>query len=216
MILSLQYMQIPCRKIHVKHEEPIWMETETAHMNETQSISYAAHDHDPNCADICRSSKHVPSLQIIVCGRLCTKARAHTPSHKQEKTCAQALKSYEDVQSVQRIMRQQLKVLENFSRRVHFNGLNRKIPRNISCMVLKAFWAHLSQKFCLLSPNLAHLCLTPSTFENSTFFVRSQHTKKSHPAGLIRKRREIPHSIAYIRPNFPWLRQTDRPMFSSA
>jgi hypothetical protein len=32
--------------------EPIWMETETAHMNETQFISYAAHDHDPNCADI--------------------------------------------------------------------------------------------------------------------------------------------------------------------
>jgi hypothetical protein len=28
------------------------------------------------------------------------------------------------------------------------------------------------------------------SFENSTFFVRSQHTKKSHPAGLIRKRCE--------------------------
>jgi hypothetical protein len=80
--------------------EPIWMETETAHMNETQFISYAAHDHDPNCADICRSSKHVPSLQIIVYGRLCTKARAHTPSHMQEGTCAQALKSFEDLHSV--------------------------------------------------------------------------------------------------------------------
>jgi hypothetical protein len=43
----------------------------------------------------------------------------------------------------------------------------------------------------LLSSDLAHLCLTPSTFENLTFFVRSHHTKKYHPPRLIRKRREI-------------------------
>jgi len=57
-------------------------------------------------------------------------------------------------------------------------------------MLLRAFWAHLSQKFCLLSPDLAHLYLTPSTFANSTFFVRSHHTKKYHPPGLIKKRRK--------------------------
>jgi hypothetical protein len=45
--------------------------------------------------------------------------------------------------------------------------------RKISCMVLKALWVHFCEKFCLLSPDSAHLCLTPSTFENSTFFVRS-------------------------------------------
>ncbi len=32
--------------------EPMWMGTETAYMNETLFSSYAAHDHDPNCADI--------------------------------------------------------------------------------------------------------------------------------------------------------------------
>ena len=32
--------------------EPMWMGTETAYMNETRLSSYAAHDHDPNCADI--------------------------------------------------------------------------------------------------------------------------------------------------------------------
>jgi hypothetical protein len=37
------------------------------------------------------------------------------------------------------------------------------------------------------NPELAHLCLTPSTFGNSRFCVRPAHTKKSHPAGLIRK-----------------------------
>jgi hypothetical protein len=37
--------------------------------------------------------------------------------------------------------------------------------------VLKAFWVHLSKKCCLLSSDLAHLCLTPSTFENSTHIL---------------------------------------------
>jgi hypothetical protein len=41
------------------------------------------------------------------------------------------------------------------------------------------------------NPELAHLCLTPSTFENSTFFVRSQHTRKSYLPGLIRKNLQI-------------------------
>jgi hypothetical protein len=69
--------------------------------------------------------------------------------------------------------------------------------------VLKAFWVHLSQKFCLLSSDLAHLCLTPSKFENSTFFVRSQHTKKSHPPQLIRKRRKTRIPLPASAPTHP-------------
>ena len=94
--------------------------------------------------------------------------------------------------------------------------------RKISCMLLRALWAHLSQKFCLLSPDLAHLYLTPSTFANSTFFVRSHHTKKYHPPGLIRKRckTRIPSPTSARIPlasslSFCFLRQTDRQMFSS-
>jgi hypothetical protein len=82
-----------------------------------------------------------------------------------------------------RIMKQQLKAQEdtslgNFYRSVHRIRSNKEQEkREILYIVLRAFWVHLSQKSCLLSPNLAHLCLTPSTFENSTYFVRSQHTK---------------------------------------
>ncbi len=64
--------------------EPIEMQSETADMNETLFSSYAAHDHDPNCAGICRSSKHVPSLQIHAYGRLGTK-HEHTLPHTSNK-----------------------------------------------------------------------------------------------------------------------------------
>ena len=73
------------------------MQSETADMNETLFSSYAAHDHDPNCADIyadlqsmyllCKSMHMAGLTQSI-----------HSLTH--ERTCAQALKSFEDLQSV--------------------------------------------------------------------------------------------------------------------
>jgi hypothetical protein len=73
------------------------------------------------------------------------------------------------------IMRQQLKAQEDASlenRSVHrIRSNEEQKKRKILCMVLRTFWVHLSQKFCLLSSDLAHLCLTPSTFENSTHIL---------------------------------------------
>jgi hypothetical protein len=53
--------------------------------------------------------------------------------------------------------------------------------------------------------DLAHLWLTPSMFEDMTFFVRAQHTKDSHPAGLSRPSLEI----RILALDFFFERQTD-------
>jgi hypothetical protein len=60
-------------------------------------------------------------------------------------------------------MKQQLKAQEdtslgNFYRSVHHIRSNKEQEkRKISYIVLRAFWVHLSQKSCLLSPDLARL-----------------------------------------------------------
>ena len=69
-------------------------------------------------------------------------------------------------------------------------------------MALKTFRVHLSQNFCLPA-RMAHVCLTPSIFENLKFFVRSEHIKKSHPAQLSRKRLQPRVPIACIRTDLP-------------
>jgi hypothetical protein len=80
--------------------EPIWMETETAHMNETRLSSYAAHDHDLNVLTYMQIFKAYTFSANPCIWQAWHKAQAHTPSHKQQGTCAQALKSLQDLQSV--------------------------------------------------------------------------------------------------------------------
>ena len=63
------------------------MDTETAHMNETLFSSYDAHDHDPNAL----TYAGLQSMYLLCIWQAWRKARAHTTSHKQEGTCAQAL-----------------------------------------------------------------------------------------------------------------------------
>jgi hypothetical protein len=120
-----------------------------------------------------RSSKHVPSLQIHAYGRLGTKHERTLP-HTSKNGLVLSLETIRGPAERSRIMRQQLKAQEdmslgNFYRSIHRIRSNKELKkRKISCMVLKAFWVHLSKKCCLLSSDLAHLCLTPSTFENLT------------------------------------------------
>jgi hypothetical protein len=152
------------------------MESETIHINDSWRSSYAAHDHDPNCADIyadlqsmyllCKSMHMAGLAQSTSANSLTQATRDLCPS----------LEIIRGPAERSRIMRQQLKAQEDMSlgnlhRSVHRLRSNKEQKtRKISCMVLNAFWVHLSMKCCLLSSDLAHLC---STFENSTFLVSS-------------------------------------------
>jgi hypothetical protein len=61
--------------------------------------------------------------------------------------------------------------------------------RLFGCICLR-----LSEELYLLSSDLAHLCLTPSMFEDFTYFVGSPHTKNSNPTKFSRTRLETPAS----------------------
>ena len=74
----------------------------------------------------------------------------------------------------------------------------------INCGPKHLFGCICLRNFLLLS-DLAHLWLTPSMFEDMTFFVRAQHTKDSHPAGLSRPSLEI----RILALDFFFERQTD-------
>jgi hypothetical protein len=76
------------------------MDTETEHMNETRFSSYAAHDNDLNLLTYMQIFKACTFPVNHGIWQASHKAQAHNPSHKQEGTCAQALKSFEDLQSV--------------------------------------------------------------------------------------------------------------------
>ncbi len=93
---------------------------------------------------------------------------------------------------------------------------------NMSNMALKIVFLHPSENFCLLSSDLAQLCLTPSVFKDLTFLVGSQHTKKSNADKLSRKYLEIRVSSPAPAPTHPdpklefFFGQTDRRKFSCA
>jgi len=75
--------------------EPIWIETERPLCVPT---SYAAHDYDPNAqtyADL--QSMYLLCQSLYMAGFA---QSTHTHCLTQEGACAQALKSYEDLQSV--------------------------------------------------------------------------------------------------------------------
>ncbi len=90
--------------------EPTWMETETPNVNETKFSSYAAHDYDPNVL-ASGPSKHVPSLKISVCGRLCTKHK-HTLPLTTRDLCSN-LENMQGPAELSRLMKQQLKAQED-------------------------------------------------------------------------------------------------------
>jgi hypothetical protein len=67
-----------CRIFHVKYERAN-MDGDWEGKHEWNTvISYAAHDYEPGMLT-CRASRHVPSLQIIVYGRLCTRHKHILP-----------------------------------------------------------------------------------------------------------------------------------------
>jgi hypothetical protein len=148
-------------------------------MNEIRLSSYAAHEHDPNCADIYADLQSMYFLcKSWYMAGFAQSMSTHSLTQATRDMCS-SLEIILGPAERSRIMRQQLKAREdmslgNFYRSVHRIRSNKEQKkRKILCMVLKTFWAHLSQKFCLLSSDLAHLCLTPSTFGNSRFCVRS-------------------------------------------
>jgi hypothetical protein len=99
-ILSLLYTQIPCRKIHVKHER--------ANMDGDWDCTYEWNTVYLLCCTWPWSKLrwHMQIFKACTCSvnpciwQAWYKARAHTPSHKQQGTCAQALKSFEGLRSV--------------------------------------------------------------------------------------------------------------------
>jgi hypothetical protein len=67
-----------CRIMHLKYERAN-MDGDWEGKHEWNTvISYAAHDYEPGMLT-CRASRHVPSLQIIVYGRLCTRHKHILP-----------------------------------------------------------------------------------------------------------------------------------------
>jgi hypothetical protein len=109
-------------------------------------------------SNTCRSSKHVPSLQIHAYGRLGAK-HEHTLPHTSKKgNLCSSLEIIRGPAECSRIMRQQLKAQEgmstgNFYRSVHrIRSNEEQKKRKISCMVLNAFRVHLSQKCSFSRP----------------------------------------------------------------
>ena len=74
------------------------MESETIHIKDSWCSSYAALQIVLTYMQIFKACTF--SANPCIWQAAWRKARAHTPSHKQQGTCAQALKSFEDLQSV--------------------------------------------------------------------------------------------------------------------
>ncbi len=74
------------------------METETVHINMAWFSSYAAHGHDPNCADI---YVDLQSMYLLCKSKHMAGLAQSTSIHSLTQASAQALKSFEDLQSFQ-------------------------------------------------------------------------------------------------------------------
>jgi hypothetical protein len=100
------------------------MGTETADMDETQISSYAAHDHDPNRADIYADLQSMYLLcKCMHMAGLAQSTSAHSLTQATRDLCS-SLKTIQGPAERSRIMRQQLKAQErmslgNFYRSVH-------------------------------------------------------------------------------------------------
>ena len=114
--------------------EPMWMGTETAYMNETRLSSYAAHDHDPNCADIYADlqSMYLLCKSMYVAG-LAQSTSTHSLTQARRDLCS-GLEIIRGPAELSRIMRQQLEAQEdmllgNFYRSVHRIRSNKEQKR---------------------------------------------------------------------------------------
>jgi hypothetical protein len=134
------------------------METETIHINDSWRSSYAAHDHDPNRADIYADlqSMYLLCKPMHMAG-LAQSTSPHSLTQATRDLCP-SLEIIRGPAERSRIMRQQLKAQEdmsigNFYRSVHrIRSNEEQKKRKISCMVLNAFRVHLSQKCSFSRP----------------------------------------------------------------
>ena len=112
----------------------MWMGTETAYMNETRLSSYAAHDHDPNCADIYADlqSMYLLCKSMYVAG-LAQSTSTQSLTQARRDLCS-GLEIIRGPAERSRIMRQQLEAQEdmllgNFYRSVHRIRSNKEQKR---------------------------------------------------------------------------------------
>ncbi len=91
------------------------MGTETADMNETLFSSYAAHDHDPNCADIYADLQSMYLLcECMHMAGLAQSTSKHSLTQATRDVCS-SLEIIRGPAERSRIMRQQLKAQEDMS-----------------------------------------------------------------------------------------------------
>jgi hypothetical protein len=184
----------------------MWMGTETAHMNETLLSSYAAHDHDPNCADIYAD---LQSMYLLCKSMHMAGFAQSTSTHSLTQARTDLCSSLEVIQGPaerSRIMKQQLKAqadmsIGNFYRSVHRIRSNKdkkeeNIVHGAECFLgapLPEFLPSLARSGAPL-PHAQHIC------DFDIFCEISPHQKISSTR-TDQKTLQNPHSIAYIRPN---------------